>query len=213
MSERKTPNLASILANLAKVAMSDVWVSMPARVDEYDGTTGTVTAQPLLKRRYRGEDGELQTESLPSVTHVPVVFFGGIAGRITNGVSTGDVGLLIFVSGSLDRWVARGGEVDPEDDRRNSLSDAVFLTGLTSPAGHTPAHETAGVWECDDIRLGSAAADKQVATKDDLDFLMNAIQSNAGAGVGFGAALAADLTTGNGVDPWPFDSAEKVRVE
>lgn len=45
-------------------------------------------------------------------------------------VAKGDTGLLIFCDSSLDVWLARGGLVDPLDDRHHSLSDAVFIPGL-----------------------------------------------------------------------------------
>jgi hypothetical protein len=45
-------------------------------------------------------------------------------------VSVGDTGLLVFADGSLDVWLARGGVVDPLDDRHHALSDAVFIPGL-----------------------------------------------------------------------------------
>lgn len=45
-------------------------------------------------------------------------------------VAVGDTGLLIFSDRSLDVWLATGGIVDPGDDRRHALSDAVFVPGL-----------------------------------------------------------------------------------
>ena len=45
-----------------------------------------------------------------------------------------DVVLLVFCSASLDKWLDRGGEVDPLSDRRHALSDAIAFTGLQSRA-------------------------------------------------------------------------------
>ena len=59
--------------------------------------------------------------------------FPGAGGyRITFPVAEGDTGLLLFAESSLDKWLVSGGTVDPEDDRRHDLTDAVFLPGCAT---------------------------------------------------------------------------------
>lgn len=197
-----TPTLSSLIADAVREVLSDLWVSGPARVESYDANRHTITAKLLLRRPHITEDGEITYESPDVITNVPVVYQGSSRGRLTIPPEVGDTVLLVFCSGDIGPWISHGREADPIVDHRGDLTDAIAITGLWSPSQVTPAVTEAAVLEHEDVRLGSSDASEdehRVATKADLNTLMTVIQNNAGAGIGFGAAVAADLTAAN----WP----------
>lgn len=108
---------------------SGLHVSLPGRVEEYDAATQCALVQPLL-RRARDAAGERVVITLPPIPNVPVVTLRGGGFRFHLPVQKGDTVWLIFCSGSLDKWLQRGGIVDPQDDRRHHLSDAIALPGI-----------------------------------------------------------------------------------
>jgi hypothetical protein len=123
------PTLADAIRRAVECAVADLHVAIPARVERVDLAKALVDVKPLVKDRY-SEDGATKVQSVPVVTNVPLVFPGAGGMRITFPVTKGDTVLLVFSERSLDSWLVRGGEVDPLDDRRHSLSDAVAIPGL-----------------------------------------------------------------------------------
>ena len=130
MTIRNTPTLGEVFRSALDARLGDVHVAIPARVESYDSGSNRISAQPLIRRGVINEDGERVAERLPIITEVPVIFPGSGGIRIKFPISTGDNVLLIFSESSLDKWLSRGGDVDPLDDRRNSLSDAIAIPGL-----------------------------------------------------------------------------------
>ncbi len=126
----QTFNLADVLLGAIGAHQRGVYTAIPGRVESFNAARMTVDVQPLVKTSYENELGDRVPESLPVVPSVPLVFPGGGGFRIYLPIAQGDTVLLLFASCSLDRWLEHGGEVDPEDDRRNTLSDAVAIPGL-----------------------------------------------------------------------------------
>jgi hypothetical protein len=184
-----TPTLSEVLRTAIAAQQGDIFTALPARVESYDSTRQKVTVQPLLKRGYKDEADERQAESLPAIPDVPVAFPGAGIISITWPIASGATGLLIFTSGSLDKWKSKGGEVDPGDDRRNTLSDAVFIPGLrpfSDPVDSAGVHATAMVIVAPLIHAGGSA---QLATKADIDALESYIGSHVHTGVTPGTPL------------------------
>lgn len=129
-----TPTLSDLLAAALEEFREGFFVALPARVESYDPATQTVSAQPLVLRGYQREDGTRGTERLPVVPHCPVQWPAGGGMVFALPLRAGDDGILLFASASLDRWFARGVEVDPADDRRGRPDDAFFLPGGRSAA-------------------------------------------------------------------------------
>jgi hypothetical protein len=155
MTETPTPELADVLRAALAADRADIHVLMPGRVTAYDAARRRASVQPLIRRGRVDEAGERQAELLPIVNEVPVVFPGSGGDRIKFPVRPGDTVLLLFAESSLDLWLARGGEVDPGDDRRFSLSDGIAIPGLMHAASDAPR-----LIEFTDteIRLGGAGA-------------------------------------------------------
>jgi len=202
MTQTATPDLATVLRAAIAAKLKSVRVGLPARVESYDPGTLTCSAQPLVLEGYLDETGQRQTERLPVINSIPVVFVGGGGARLTFPVAPGDTCWLMFASSSIDRWVALGGEIDPMDDRRHHLSDAVAIVGLSDAASASAAHASAVVLEAADIRLGDGGA-SDAAIKGDaflsaLGTLITAIGTAVGGipgGSGAGTGVATALTT------------------
>ena len=143
--------LQDLLSRFRESLTADLHTSLPGKIVRYDATTQKADVQPLLKERYTDEAGATQVRDLPVIPSVPVQFPGAGGYRITFPVAADDVGLVVFSEASLDKWLVSGGTVDPADDRRHDLTDAVFLPGLRD-FGHA---------------LASAPTDRATFGKDD----------------------------------------------
>jgi len=104
---------------------------IPGVVDSYDASKKTVEVTPALKRIYL--DGT--NETMAPISNVPVAFQQAKNFSFTYPIQKGSEGILIFSQRSLEEWKKKGGIVLPEDPRRNHLSDAFFIPGITFPGG------------------------------------------------------------------------------
>lgn len=126
----RTPSLTQVISNAITGRLADVHTAIPAKVERYDATKQLVDATPLIKASHPLEDGEIETQALPTISNVPVVFPGGGGFRLTFPIQVGDTVLLVFSEASLDKWLQQGGTVDPLDTRRHHLADAIAIPGL-----------------------------------------------------------------------------------
>jgi hypothetical protein len=163
-------------------AAEGVYVSMPGRVERYDRAKQRAQVQPLIKRARIDESDERQVERLPVVPNVPIAFPGVFH------VEPGDIVWLVFSDFSTDRWLAGGGgEVDPGDDRRHSISNAVAFPLVTSrprlpqSQGQLAIGRDGGPvieWDRTEIRIGGVGAQQLLLAPPflaALDLLMSAI--------------------------------------
>ena len=183
-----TPRLADAIMTLIEAGLATVNVSMPGRVESYDASTQQVDVQPLVKRAYPDEQSARQTETLPIICNVPVRFEGSGDSASTYPISVGDTGLIVFCHCSIDRWLTTGGVVDPQDDRRHHLSDAVFLPGVRDYA-HALSNVPTDAYcirSPKKVQIGSPDASAGALTvSDGVDFmaaLTQAIAANPGVG-------------------------------
>ena len=109
--------------------LGEVNTAIPAVINKYDPTKQEAEVIPLIKRKYK--DGTAVDRA--PITGVPVVFPASGGGIITFPVTKGDTVLLIFSQRSIDRWVrGDGSSVDPGDNRKHDISDAIAIPGLFS---------------------------------------------------------------------------------
>lgn len=122
----KRRSLSEPLRRALRQASSEMHVALPAQIERYDHTEQRADVLPLLRRAY--VDGEVQ--DMPVVPDVPVVWPRSGGAQMTMPVRRGDTVLLVFTDRSIDRWLAQGGNVTPDDRRQHDLSDAVAVPGL-----------------------------------------------------------------------------------
>lgn len=187
-----TPTLSSAVRRSIAERLREVNTCIPARVESFDRANRTITAQPLVKVAYQDETGARQTEALAAVPRVPVGFVGAPGRGMTFPLRKGDTVLLLISQASIDRWFARGGIVDPGDDRHHALSDAIAYPGVMdepTALGEDPVHETATVISGEEIHAGGT---QELALNADLEGLrlaLAALTTGTTAPVG-SAALA-----------------------
>jgi hypothetical protein len=180
VDQSRDPSLEAILDLHAELMKDSIHVMLPGKIVSYDATKQQAVVQPLVKSRRLAEDGVTRVvEDLPPIHNVPVEFCGPARGRVTWPVASGDICEVRFASSSLARWVvmSAGSTVDPGDDRRHDLSDAVCFVGLHSPASpptDAPVdavviHVSGGV----KVKLGSSGASHPVPQGDNLQSALN----------------------------------------
>lgn len=131
MTTPRSPTLADVVRRALEAQAEGLHVALPARVVRFYPDRGLIDAQPVLLASHK-EDGKRVTERRPLIPNVPVVFPGGGGFRFTFPLRADDPVLLVFADAALDRWLSSGREVDPEDERRHDLSDAIAIPGLRS---------------------------------------------------------------------------------
>lgn len=131
MTNDQSPTFESVLGGAISAAVGKLPQCLPAKVLSYNASKHAVTAQPYIARGYINADGARAVEKLPPVTNVPVMFPSSGGAVIKWTVKPGDTVWLIFSSTSLDKWLVRGGEVDPEDDRHHDYNDCVAFPGAS----------------------------------------------------------------------------------
>jgi hypothetical protein len=137
MSE--TPSLKELFGDAVDEALDGVLGCAPGYVLSYDKATQTCEVQPALMRG-REVDGERVVEAVPPHKDVPVVFPGAGEASLTFPIRRGALVLLVYCSGSLDRWKHSDGKaLDPGDDRRHDASDVFAIAGVRTMKRPLPA--------------------------------------------------------------------------
>ena len=127
----RTPSLIETLRTVIDGRLCELHTSLPAEIVSYDYAKNTAVVKPLLKRKYKNQS----PVELPTISDVPVAFPRMGEGHLRFPVNKGDTGQIIFNERSIDGWKVSGGNIDPQDPRKHSLSDAVFYPGL-NPANN-----------------------------------------------------------------------------
>lgn len=136
MAERPA-SWAEVIRRAIDAKLADIHTTIPGkvvRVNMSGASVRSVDVQPVIKRGHLDEEDRRVVEDMPVIPSVPVEFPSAGDYRITFPIAVGTTGLIHFSEASLDVWLAKGGTVDPQDDRRFNLSDAIFRPGLRAIA-------------------------------------------------------------------------------
>lgn len=142
-----TPTFTQVIRSAITQGVADVRVGMPARVVSFDPVSQTASVKPALSDQVIQPDGSTTVVSIPILQDVPVQFPGGGGFAETFPVAKDDECWLTFADRSIDIWSQRGGEVDPQSDRRHDLNDPVAIMGVRSQPGKLTEFDTArAIW-------------------------------------------------------------------
>lgn len=197
----QTLSMEDVVASAMDVALQNVWTSMPGRVESYDPIGPKINVRIAIKSPTVGEDGAPNVQSIAVLTSVPVIFPGGSSFRFVAPLQAGDTVLLVVCSRSIDKWLLKGGIVDPGFTQKHHISDAVAIPILrdfahplkNSPSDHASIGHDEGAtieFRPDELRLGSDSASKAVAVQSALDDFISALDATSSI---LGAAGAAGI--------------------
>lgn len=132
LGQTRTPSLAEVLQSAINNSLFDLHTSLPGKIETYYPDEQKADIKPLIQRDLIDENGnELDTESIPVLPDVPIIFPRANDYFISMPIKKGDFVLLIFCERSIDQYMAGSGqEVDPVDLRTHDLSDAIALPGF-----------------------------------------------------------------------------------
>jgi hypothetical protein len=124
---QRDPALQRVIRMAFDCILANVHTCMPGKIESFDKATGLAKVKPLLMRKYVKETA---AKELPVISGVPVLFPRLGTAVLRFPVTAGDYVSLFFAERSLDKWLAKGGMVDPEDPARFALNDAIAVLGL-----------------------------------------------------------------------------------
>lgn len=201
MLDQQAPSLGAVIAAAIDARLVNVHTHLPARIESYNAATQRCSVQIELRQGRFLEDGSRVADRIPVISDVLVKFEGGGGYRTTYPLQRGDQVWLEFSEASLALWKPRGGDIDPADDRRMQLSDALAVTGLrdgSRPLANCPTdrmslgHDAGATVEItqSQVRVGGNDASGAVV-----------VQSALTGAQGFMAALASAMTAQSGNAP------------
>lgn len=135
--DNETKHMSEVLRKAIDAMLYEARIAIPATITKVRGNS-LVDVQINLQKRYI-VDGLV---TIPPIQGVPFMHPRGTGYWIKLPIAVGDCGHLIINDRSLDAWKVQGGTVDPNDPRRNALSDAVFYPGLYPNNAQLPGNPT-----------------------------------------------------------------------
>lgn len=179
------------LSDIIKIGIEDAqstqWTVLPVEVVKVDAAKATVDVQPVMTQV--APDG--QPEELPVILSAPIQYVRMGPFILKAPVQVGDLGVVVISSLAFASWFTSGQRgLPPESQRRNNLSDAIYLPGMhastsppSAPSGlHMGAEDdsiylrmsaTEAVIEASSIKLGDAATEALTRWPDLLSSLQD----------------------------------------
>lgn len=185
MSTYISASWAAIIRAAIDAELRQLHVGLPARVESFDASKGTVDVRPVLMRRFIHADATETVDSIPVIEEVPIGYPGGGGWSLTFPLAVGDVVYLAFSERSLDQWklAPLGDTIDPGDARRHHLSDAIAIARL-----HTPESPPAAL-SAANLRLGRDDRSAELELAPDGAVTLRATTLNLGGPAAFGSGV------------------------
>lgn len=167
------PSLAQLIKQAIDNRLLDVHTAMIGKVERYDAEKQLLDVAPMLKRHIKDIAGSWQSEELPMLCDVPILFPCAGGYFISFPIQPGDFVQVIFNEANIEEWFDESAPTIV-DNQRFTLQGAVAIPGIfPSSNALTGAHKTNFVMgrergvqiHVDDqtIRLGSADAAEALA--------------------------------------------------
>jgi len=125
-------SLEDVMWAISGAAVGRAHTALPGRVLSYDAASQTADVKPMVRGVVlsQNEDFNDQTEELPAVPRVPVLWPRSGGFYFHAPLAAGDSVLLVFLERDASKWIRTGELSDPADLRMHSLAHAVALPGL-----------------------------------------------------------------------------------
>lgn len=127
-----TPTTRGAIQSLIDRRDRNFQTALVARVKSYDRDLQTAVLEPQLLEYYEPTQ---DTQQLPDLDNVPVMFPGASDYSITWDLSPGDFVMVLCTKYSLDIWRQRAELSDPGDSRKFGLSGATCYPVRVNPDG------------------------------------------------------------------------------
>lgn len=151
-------------------SQSDVWTTLPGRIESVDFDKMTVNVQPTLMALVTNKDGSTEWIELPLLLDCPIVFPNGGGFSLTFPLEAGDEVMVSFSSRCIDNWWAQSGGTGPSgagytqaELRMHSLSDGFAVPGPRNTSRVIPDISTT------DVQLRNDALTAQVSIRANSD--------------------------------------------
>ena len=150
---------------IRKTLGSELRVSCPGIVVDFDPSTLTATIQPAIMEEVQTQGAsDTNLIPLPQLLDVPIVFPTAGGYSVTFPIRSGDECLVVFGDQCMDSWWQSGG-VQPEiDKRRHDLSDGYAIVGVRNQKRLLPNYSMEGV----QVRNDQGTAYLQISGEDIL---------------------------------------------
>jgi len=112
----------------------DLHTALPCEVVSVDYEMQTVDVK-IVVNRITSDDKVIAFDIL---TEVPIGYTQTKQYSITLPINIGDTGQLIFNERQLDNWIVNDEIKEPDDTRKHSLSDALFVPNFVSRVNNIP---------------------------------------------------------------------------
>lgn len=147
VAETNSPTWASNIQLGVQVGLRNTAVALPGIVLSYDEASQTATVQPAVNRLVPSEldPDEDESETIPAVQHVPVLWLVGRGIKVKATLEPGDSVLLIATDRDFSAWSRTGAVSDPDDVRVHHWQNAVAVPGLVPDTSSFPEPVDAAV--------------------------------------------------------------------
>ena len=211
-SKLQDPTLTQVIKEAIRSQILELHTAIPGKVLEYDESVQKAKIQPLLKRKFKTEEGEVE---LPIINSVPVSFPRTENSIIHIPVAVGTLGMIIFCERSIDSWLSgEGGCVSPDDPRTHDLSDGIFYPGLYPfSKAISGLNSTYTTIKNNNMKI-ELSPDGKIAITGGSEELVSVLSDLADHVLTFiGNVKVANILVGSGssAGPWPFTPADIVK--
>jgi hypothetical protein len=168
MTRPLEPSWPEILQSVTAAALKGVHTALPATVKSYDVATQVASVELVI---------QLEGQTVPPLSDVPVVWPGGAAGFLHVPLAAGDPVLVVFSEEDFSKYWDTGSISAPASLARHGLH-AIAIPGLrraAAPLAVTAGHVTLGA--ASELRLGADAASAFVALATLVDARIAALVS------------------------------------
>lgn len=177
---------------------SDLWTSIPARVVSIqNGDQTKISAKPVLNRLLRG----LESQELPEIKDVPVVWPGSSQSLVRGVLKVGDWVRLDFSARPLQNWLNSEGQVvDPESFQKHNYNSAIATPGLFPFSMHpgSPDNQSLPDNQNDMVMKTNIGTDQEseVRIKESGDVVITATSSGTVITIAADGSLVIDASAG-----------------